>query len=162
LHLTNWTPSPNGPRHTALTGSTRFARAAAGVRLALLRIISSEGDVPTPRLVARMNEFVYRSTPASKYATFFYAQLDVQRRQPRYVNAGHFTRSQDGPLHEQFILPYPRPHGPDGRAALQAAPAVDLGHHRGPERQHQFVASSSKFLRKDAHRFDTGHAIELA
>ena len=36
-----------------------------------------------------MNEFVYRSTPASKYATFFYAQLDEQRRQLRYVNAGH-------------------------------------------------------------------------
>jgi sigma-B regulation protein RsbU (phosphoserine phosphatase) len=56
---------------------------------ASLRIISSEGDVPPPRLVARMNEFVYRSTPASKYATFFYAQLDQQRRQLRYVNAGH-------------------------------------------------------------------------
>jgi predicted permease len=56
---------------------------------ASLRLISSEGDVPPPRLVARMNEFVYRSTPASKYATFFYAELDVQRRQLRYVNAGH-------------------------------------------------------------------------
>ena len=56
---------------------------------ASLRIISSEGDVPLPRLVARMNEFVYRSTPASKYATFFYAQLDPQRRQLRYINAGH-------------------------------------------------------------------------
>ncbi len=56
---------------------------------ASLRIISSEGDVPPPRLVARMNEFVYRSTPASKYATFFYAQFDEQRRTLRYVNAGH-------------------------------------------------------------------------
>ncbi len=56
---------------------------------ASLRIISSEGDVPPPRLVARMNQFVHRSTPASKYATFFYAQLDQQRRQLRYVNAGH-------------------------------------------------------------------------
>src|SRR5262249_42069170 len=55
---------------------------------ASLRIISSEGDVPPPRLVARMNQFVYESTPASKYATFFYAQLDEQRRL-RYVNAGH-------------------------------------------------------------------------
>ena len=56
---------------------------------ASLRIISSEEDVPPPRLVARMNEFVYRSTPGSKYATFFYAQLDQQGRQLRYVNAGH-------------------------------------------------------------------------
>jgi sigma-B regulation protein RsbU (phosphoserine phosphatase) len=36
-----------------------------------------------------MNEFVYRSTPASKYATFFYAHLDRQGRHLRYVNAGH-------------------------------------------------------------------------
>ena len=56
---------------------------------ASLRIISSEGGIAPPRLVARMNEFVYRSTPASKYATFFYAQLDEQGRQLRYVNAGH-------------------------------------------------------------------------
>jgi len=56
---------------------------------ASLRLISSEGDVPPPRLVARMNQFVYRSTPASKYATFFYAQLDEACRQLRYVNAGH-------------------------------------------------------------------------
>ena len=56
---------------------------------ASLRIISSEGDVSPPRLVARMNEFVYRSTPASKYATFFYAQLDAAGRHLRYVNAGH-------------------------------------------------------------------------
>ena len=56
---------------------------------ASLRIISSEADVSPPRLVARMNEFVYRSTPASKYATFFYAQVDEQGRKLRYVNAGH-------------------------------------------------------------------------
>ena len=56
---------------------------------ASLRLISSEGDVPPPLLAARMNEFVYRSTPAAKYATFFYAQLDGQRRHLRYVNAGH-------------------------------------------------------------------------
>jgi sigma-B regulation protein RsbU (phosphoserine phosphatase) len=56
---------------------------------ASLRIISSGGDVPPPRLVALINQFVYRSTPANKYATFFYAQLDERRRQLRYVNAGH-------------------------------------------------------------------------
>lgn len=56
---------------------------------ASLRIISSEGGIAPPRLVARMNEFIYRSTPASKYATFFYGQLDERCRQLRYVNAGH-------------------------------------------------------------------------
>jgi phosphoserine phosphatase RsbU/P len=56
---------------------------------ASLRIISSEADMPLPQLVARMNQFVYQSTPASKYATFFYAHLDAQRLRLRYVNAGH-------------------------------------------------------------------------
>src|SRR5262249_53702053 len=56
---------------------------------ASLRIISSESDVTPPLLVSRINRFVYGSTPASKYATFFYAELDQQRRQLRYVNAGH-------------------------------------------------------------------------
>src|SRR4029077_20891571 len=56
---------------------------------ASLRIISSEHDMPLPRLVARMNQCVYQSTQASKYATFFYAVFDGQRRQLRYVNAGH-------------------------------------------------------------------------
>jgi phosphoserine phosphatase RsbU/P len=56
---------------------------------ASLRILSSGGDVAPPRLVALINQFVYRSTPASKYATFFYAQLDDRRAELRYVNAGH-------------------------------------------------------------------------
>jgi predicted permease len=56
---------------------------------ASLRIIASDGDISLPRLAARMNEFLYRTTPGNKYATFFYAQIDGDRRQLRYVNAGH-------------------------------------------------------------------------
>jgi sigma-B regulation protein RsbU (phosphoserine phosphatase) len=56
---------------------------------ASLRIIASGSDASPPRLVARINQFVYQSTPPSKYATFFYAQLDDRRRELRYVNAGH-------------------------------------------------------------------------
>jgi sigma-B regulation protein RsbU (phosphoserine phosphatase) len=55
---------------------------------ASLRIIASDGDISLPRLAARMNEFLYRTTPGNKYATFFYAQVDGARRQLRYVNAG--------------------------------------------------------------------------
>ena len=54
-----------------------------------MRIIASDGDISLPRLAARMNEFLYRTTPGNKYATFFYAQVDGDRRQLRYVNAGH-------------------------------------------------------------------------
>jgi predicted permease len=56
---------------------------------ASLRIIASDGDISLPRLAARMNEFLYRTTPGNTYATFFYAQVDGERRQLRYVNAGH-------------------------------------------------------------------------
>ena len=56
---------------------------------ASLRIIASDNDISLPRLAARMNEFLYRTTPGNKYATFFYAQVDGDRRQLRYVNAGH-------------------------------------------------------------------------
>jgi sigma-B regulation protein RsbU (phosphoserine phosphatase) len=56
---------------------------------ASLRIIASEEDVSLPKLAAKMNEFLYRTTPGNRYATFFYAQLDGSRRQLRYVNAGH-------------------------------------------------------------------------
>ncbi len=72
-----------------MSGKGVAAALIMSVVQASLRIISSEGDVPLPGLVARMNEFVYRSTPSSKYATFFYARLDRQCRQLRYVNAGH-------------------------------------------------------------------------
>ena len=42
-----------------------------------------------PQLAAKMNYFLYRSTGPNSYATFFYAQLDQQTRELRYVNAGH-------------------------------------------------------------------------
>lgn len=56
---------------------------------ASLRIISSEEGVSLPQLAAKMNRYLYRSTGANGYATFFYAQLDETSRQLRYVNAGH-------------------------------------------------------------------------
>jgi predicted permease len=56
---------------------------------ASLRVISSERDISLPQLAAKMNYFLYRSTGPNSYATFFYAQLDQQTRELRYVNAGH-------------------------------------------------------------------------
>ena len=56
---------------------------------ASLRVISSERDIGLPQLAAKMNYFLYRSTGPNSYATFFYAQLDQQTRELRYVNAGH-------------------------------------------------------------------------
>ena len=56
---------------------------------ASLRAISDEGHLSLPELASKMNRFLYRSTGSSSYATFFYAQLDEECRQLRYVNAGH-------------------------------------------------------------------------
>lgn len=56
---------------------------------ASLRVIASAG-APTPAdVAARMNAFLYQSTGANKYATFFYAEFDPSRRRLAYVNAGH-------------------------------------------------------------------------
>lgn len=56
---------------------------------ASLRIIAAEGNISLPELAAKMNRFLHRSTRSSSYATFFYAQVDEETRQLRYVNAGH-------------------------------------------------------------------------
>lgn len=56
---------------------------------ASLRVISAENHSAVSQLTAKMNRYLYRSTPSSKYATFFYAELDDGGRRLRYVNAGH-------------------------------------------------------------------------
>jgi sigma-B regulation protein RsbU (phosphoserine phosphatase) len=56
---------------------------------ASLRVLSGDGDVPLAELANKMNRFLYQSTSPSKYATFFYAQIDEHGRRLRYVNAGH-------------------------------------------------------------------------
>jgi len=56
---------------------------------ASLRILSTEENISLPQLAVKMNRFLHRSTKPNSYATFFYAQIDEQGRQLRYVNAGH-------------------------------------------------------------------------
>ena len=56
---------------------------------ASLRVISAERDVPLSQLAEKMNRFLFKSSGASKYATFFYAQIDGDGRRLRFINAGH-------------------------------------------------------------------------
>jgi serine phosphatase RsbU (regulator of sigma subunit) len=56
---------------------------------ASLRMIAAEPAIALTALAARLNHFLYQSTEANHYATFFYAQLDAPRGRLRYVNAGH-------------------------------------------------------------------------
>ena len=56
---------------------------------ASLRVMAADRDLSSSQLAAKMNRFLYRSTAANAYATFFYAELDLRSRRLRYVNAGH-------------------------------------------------------------------------
>jgi sigma-B regulation protein RsbU (phosphoserine phosphatase) len=40
-------------------------------------------------LTAKMNRFLHGSTGSNSYATFFYAQLNEETQELKYVNAGH-------------------------------------------------------------------------
>jgi len=56
---------------------------------ASLRVISADRDVPLSQLAEKMNRFLYKSSGANKYATFFYAQIEGDGRRLRFINAGH-------------------------------------------------------------------------
>jgi serine phosphatase RsbU (regulator of sigma subunit) len=60
---------------------------------------------PPSEVNRRLNEILYRSTSAARYATLFFGVYDAQQRVLTYSNAGHYP-----PLHL----------GPDGPARLEA------------------------------------------
>jgi putative ABC transport system permease protein len=72
---------------------------------ASLRIIASESQIAPSMLTAKMNDFLFRSTGAASYATFFYVQLHAKNRHLRYVNAGH------NPPFLLRVAPAPLPQG---------------------------------------------------
>lgn len=56
---------------------------------ASLRVISTDRSLPLSEFAAKMNGFLFQSTETSRYATFFYAQVEDDGRRLRYVHAGH-------------------------------------------------------------------------
>jgi sigma-B regulation protein RsbU (phosphoserine phosphatase) len=56
---------------------------------ASLRVMTTERELSSAQLASQLNRFLYRSTATNSYATFFYAQLELQSRRLCYVNAGH-------------------------------------------------------------------------
>jgi putative ABC transport system permease protein len=56
---------------------------------ASLRAISAETDISLSELACKMNAFLFQSTGANKYATFFHARVEARASRLRYVNAGH-------------------------------------------------------------------------
>jgi len=56
---------------------------------ASLRSLTDMRNGSLADLASKMNRLLHRSTGANSYATFFYAQVDEEKHQLRYVNAGH-------------------------------------------------------------------------
>jgi putative ABC transport system permease protein len=56
---------------------------------ASLRSLAANNGASLAELTSKLSGLLHRSTAASSYATFFYAQVDEKRRRLRYVNAGH-------------------------------------------------------------------------
>ena len=56
---------------------------------ACLRTMTTFGEADLALLMERLNQLVYESSAAHRYATFFFAVYDPSGRQLVYVNAGH-------------------------------------------------------------------------
>ena len=83
---------PGGDLGVAIADVSGKGIAAAllmSVVQASLRLISADAGNSCAQLAAKMNRFLYGSTAGNKYATFFYAQIDMATHRLRFVNAGH-------------------------------------------------------------------------
>jgi putative ABC transport system permease protein len=56
---------------------------------ASLRSLTEMRNGSLADLASKMNHLLHRSTGSNSYATFFYAQVDEEKLELRYVNAGH-------------------------------------------------------------------------
>jgi sigma-B regulation protein RsbU (phosphoserine phosphatase) len=56
---------------------------------ATLRGQTASGDYNISQLIGNMNRAVYATSPANRYATFFYGHYQSDSRRLTYVNAGH-------------------------------------------------------------------------
>jgi len=52
-------------------------------------LFNGSGHGGTAEIVARLNQHLFRSTAADRFATFFYGVYDAQTRRLEYTNAGH-------------------------------------------------------------------------
>jgi sigma-B regulation protein RsbU (phosphoserine phosphatase) len=56
---------------------------------ATLRGQTASGEYNLSQLIGNMNRAVYATSPANRYATFFYGHYQLAQRRLHYVNAGH-------------------------------------------------------------------------
>jgi phosphoserine phosphatase RsbU/P len=56
---------------------------------AYVRGLTSNRQIDLASVMSRLNQLVFESSAANRYATFFYAEFDATSRTLTYVNAGH-------------------------------------------------------------------------
>lgn len=71
-----------------ISASLLMASLRASLR-SLARMDTSSGERDLTRLMRQVNQLVFESSTANRYATFFFAELDPASRVLTYVNAGH-------------------------------------------------------------------------
>ncbi len=71
-----------------ISASLLMASLRASLR-SLARVQRSNGTPDLAGMIRHVNNLVYEASAANRYATFFFAELDLLSRQLTYVNAGH-------------------------------------------------------------------------
>lgn len=56
---------------------------------ASMQALSANRNLPITDCISSANSIIYRNTSSEKYITFFYGELNEERKKFRYVNAGH-------------------------------------------------------------------------
>jgi len=59
----------------------------ANLQASLHALVST--DLPISDVLSRINQFIYQNTGLDKFITFFYGELDIEKRLFTYSNAGH-------------------------------------------------------------------------
>ncbi len=77
-----------------ISAALLMAAIQSAIRAQLYTAVSGDGQaegalLATAEVVRRLNRQFYETTPAEKYATFFYAVYDAASRRLTYTNAGH-------------------------------------------------------------------------
>lgn len=88
--------------------------------------VASKGSLG--RLVSSVNRLLCRSTGASSYATFFYAQYDESTKRLAYVNAGHNPPLLIRPANRDELIPLllPSPFDAAEGSALKRRPGLPI------------------------------------
>jgi sigma-B regulation protein RsbU (phosphoserine phosphatase) len=86
----DWIPLSNGAWALVIADVSGKGTPASILMASMHASLRALAGTASPEaIVARVNQFLFESTQASRYATLFYGELEPSLRRLRYVNAGH-------------------------------------------------------------------------